>query len=190
MLHHYVVTEPVEEIKQLDYELPVIRDPYSSCYLRQEQNGILVGIYETTGSKGCLEDISWDFESELLPDELERLEPWLLKACERFPLFGEYGIRRTVAGAITHTPDGNFLAGPFGPMLLGDLGADVIKLEATRGDPMRYGAERSFAGCQRGKRSIALNLKDPRSRSVLGQGSRLRVRRSCALVPRAAYSPP
>ena len=112
MLHHYVVTEPVEEIKQLDYELPVVRDPYCSSYLRQEQNGILVGIYETTGSTACLENISWDFESELLPAELERLEPWLMKAIERFPLFGEYGIRRTVAGAITHTPDGNFLSGP------------------------------------------------------------------------------
>ena len=112
MLHHYVVTEAVKELIERDTELPVVRDPYCSSYLRQEQKGILIGIYETTGSKECLEDISWDFESELLPPELERLEPWLLKACERFPLFGEYGIKRTVAGAITHTPDGNFLAGP------------------------------------------------------------------------------
>ena len=62
---------------------------------------------------------------------------------------------------------GNFLAGPFGPMLMADLGADVIKLEATTGDRMRYTAERSFAGCQRGKRDIALDLKHPRSRPVL-----------------------
>jgi dimethylglycine dehydrogenase len=106
------VTEPVEELKVRDKELPVVRDPYCSSYLRQEQNSILVGIYETQGAKGCLEDITWDFESELLPPELERLEPWLELAIERFPLFGEYGVRRIVAGAITHTPDGNFLAGP------------------------------------------------------------------------------
>ena len=62
---------------------------------------------------------------------------------------------------------GNFLAGPFGPMLLGDLGADVIKLEATVGDPMRFAAERSFAGCQRGKRGIAVDLKHARSRPIL-----------------------
>ena len=62
---------------------------------------------------------------------------------------------------------GNFLAGPFGPMLLADLGAEVIKLEVTRGDPMRRAAERSFAGCQRGKRGIALDLKKPESRPVL-----------------------
>jgi len=113
MLHHYVVTEPKDEIKALSKELPVVRDPYSSCYIRQEQNGIMVGIYETETATDCFKDgISWDFESELLPPELERLEPWLLKACERMPLFGEAGIRRTVAGAITHTPDGTFLLGP------------------------------------------------------------------------------
>ena len=112
LLHHYVVSEPVAEIATLDKELPVVRDPYCSGYLRQEQSSLLVGIYETTGARQCLEGIRWNFESELLPPELERLEPWLAKACERLPLFGQYGIRRVVAGAITHTPDGNFLAGP------------------------------------------------------------------------------
>ena len=61
---------------------------------------------------------------------------------------------------------GNYLAGPLGPMLLADLGADVIKVEATNGDPMR-GGEWPFLGCQRGKRTIALQLKDPKSRAVL-----------------------
>ena len=112
MLHHYVVTEPANELKDLEFELPVVRDPYSSSYLRQEQNGILVGPYETATATDCLQDIKWDYESELLPPELERLEPWLLKACERMPLFGEYGIRRSVPGGITHTPDGNFMTGP------------------------------------------------------------------------------
>ncbi|MEM7250055.1 MAG: FAD-dependent oxidoreductase [Pseudomonadota bacterium] len=112
VLHHYVVTEPVPELDNLGFELPVVRDPYSSCYLRQEQRSILVGIYETAGSVTCLDDISWDFESELLPPEMERLEPWLERALERLPLFGEYGIRRTVPGAITHTPDGTYLSGP------------------------------------------------------------------------------
>jgi len=61
---------------------------------------------------------------------------------------------------------GNFLAGPFGPMQLADLGADVIKLESATGDPMRH-VEWSFVGCQRGKRSIALDLKSPEARPAL-----------------------
>jgi len=61
---------------------------------------------------------------------------------------------------------GNFLAGPLGPMLLGDLGADVVKLEATSGDPLRP-IEWAFNGCQRSKRDIAVQLKDPRGRAVM-----------------------
>jgi crotonobetainyl-CoA:carnitine CoA-transferase CaiB-like acyl-CoA transferase len=61
---------------------------------------------------------------------------------------------------------GSFLAGPMSPMLLADLGADVIKVEMLDGDAMRF-VERVFAGCQRGKRSIALDLKNPDSRPVL-----------------------
>ena len=61
---------------------------------------------------------------------------------------------------------GNFLAGPFSPMLMSDLGAEVIKLEATTGDMMRHVA-RSFCGCQRGKRSIGLDLKNPDVRPVV-----------------------
>ncbi|MGX7679935.1 CoA transferase [Jatrophihabitans sp. DSM 45814] len=61
---------------------------------------------------------------------------------------------------------GNYLAGPYAPMLLADLGADVIKLESTAGDSMRPTGW-AFAGCQRGKRSIALNLKSPDTRPAL-----------------------
>jgi crotonobetainyl-CoA:carnitine CoA-transferase CaiB-like acyl-CoA transferase len=62
---------------------------------------------------------------------------------------------------------GNFLAGPLAAMLMADLGADVIKLEATTGDMMRHSVERVFSGCQRGKRGIALNLKHPDTRPVV-----------------------
>jgi crotonobetainyl-CoA:carnitine CoA-transferase CaiB-like acyl-CoA transferase len=53
---------------------------------------------------------------------------------------------------------GQYLAGPFGPMVLADLGADVVKVEPVTGDKMRSSAK-AFIGCQRGKRSVALDLK-------------------------------
>ena len=53
---------------------------------------------------------------------------------------------------------GNFLAGPFGPMLLGDLGATVYKLESPLGDQMRAVTE-PFNGCQRGKLDVVVDLK-------------------------------
>jgi len=55
---------------------------------------------------------------------------------------------------------GQYLAGPFGPMILADLGADVVKIEPVNGDSMRFSAK-AFIGCQRGKRSLALDLKHP-----------------------------
>ena len=62
------------------------------------------------------------------------------------------------------------LAGPFCTMMLGDMGADVIKIEVpTRGDesrswgPFWNGFSGQFASFNRNKRSITLNLKEKRA---------------------------
>ncbi len=60
---------------------------------------------------------------------------------------------------------GQYLAGPFGPMIIGDLGAHVIKVEPVTGDGMRL-AGKPFFGCQRGKQDIALDLKTPRGLEI------------------------
>ncbi|MGW7683182.1 CaiB/BaiF CoA transferase family protein [Kribbella sp. NPDC054772] len=59
------------------------------------------------------------------------------------------------------------LAGPYATMLLADLGADVIKVEAPAGDdtrswqpPVRDGISTYYLAVNRNKRSIALDLKD------------------------------
>jgi dimethylglycine dehydrogenase len=95
-------------------ELPVVRDPYSHSYLREETNGILIGPYETATAHLCWDGKPprWDYESELEAPELDRLMPWLEKATERLPLFGNTGIKSIISGAITHTPDGVYLSGP------------------------------------------------------------------------------
>ncbi len=113
MLHQYMVTEAVPALAGLERELPVVRDPWCHSYLRQEQQGLLVGPYERQGARPVFEEgVPWSFEMELFPPELDRLMPWLERAAKRLPLFGEAGIRRVVSGAIGHTPDGNFLMGP------------------------------------------------------------------------------
>lgn len=61
---------------------------------------------------------------------------------------------------------GNFLAGPLAPQLLADMGADVVKVESTTGDPLRH-ADWAFNGCQRNKRDIAVALKHPDAGKVL-----------------------
>jgi crotonobetainyl-CoA:carnitine CoA-transferase CaiB-like acyl-CoA transferase len=65
------------------------------------------------------------------------------------------------------------VSGPLATMILGDQGADVIKVEAPDGDSTRAGANRrggfaaSFLNNNRNKRSIVLNLKDPGALEVL-----------------------
>lgn len=67
-----------------------------------------------------------------------------------------------------------FLSGPSATQLLGDLGADVIKVESLDGDSSRaivgptvLGESAYFLANNRNKRSIALNLKTPRGLEVL-----------------------
>jgi crotonobetainyl-CoA:carnitine CoA-transferase CaiB-like acyl-CoA transferase len=67
-----------------------------------------------------------------------------------------------------------YITGPLATMLLADQGAEVVKVEPLGlGDVMRHlgtargGMSALFAGCNRGKRSISLNLREERGRAVL-----------------------
>jgi crotonobetainyl-CoA:carnitine CoA-transferase CaiB-like acyl-CoA transferase len=67
-----------------------------------------------------------------------------------------------------------FLAGPYAAMVLADLGADVIKVERPQGGddsrslgPLHESGESwSFIQVNRGKRSVALDVTDPRGREL------------------------
>ena len=67
-----------------------------------------------------------------------------------------------------------FLAGPFGAMVLADLGADVLKVEQLVGDSTRHnppyyfhGESAYFLSINRNKRSIALDIRSPKGKEVL-----------------------
>ncbi len=66
-----------------------------------------------------------------------------------------------------------FVAGPYCSMLLGDMGAEVIKVERPNGDEQREmepavdDLSTYFIVANRNKRSLTLNLKDPTGKEIL-----------------------
>jgi crotonobetainyl-CoA:carnitine CoA-transferase CaiB-like acyl-CoA transferase len=66
-----------------------------------------------------------------------------------------------------------YLTGPYAALMLADLGAEVIKVEPPTGDPFRrFGKRRNgtsiaFLNTNRGKRSVALDLREPSERARL-----------------------
>lgn len=65
-----------------------------------------------------------------------------------------------------------FLPGPFAMLILGDLGADVIKIEPPSGDPARRVLATTYRMVNRNKRSIALDLKNKESQAVVARLAR------------------
>jgi crotonobetainyl-CoA:carnitine CoA-transferase CaiB-like acyl-CoA transferase len=67
---------------------------------------------------------------------------------------------------------GSYIAGPYGAAVLGDLGADVIKIESVGGDLARHwgpflnGESRLFQGYNRNKGSVAVDLRAPAGRDI------------------------
>ena len=59
----------------------------------------------------------------------------------------------------------SYIAGSYAAMMLADLGADVIKVEGIEGDSFRELP--GFYGWNRGKRSLAVNLKEPDGRAIV-----------------------
>jgi formyl-CoA transferase len=68
---------------------------------------------------------------------------------------------------------GHFIAAPFCTRVLGDLGADVIKIEPPGGDPIRQwgrtvnGVAPWWSMHARNKRSVTLNLKHPKAKEIV-----------------------
>ena len=114
--HQYIVTEPHPALQERKRdglpELGVLRESDGSWYLREENNGFILGPYEK-GAPACYVDgPDPRAEYELFQEDIERLEPHIEAAMARVPAFGEVGIKKVYNGAIAYTPDGNPIIGP------------------------------------------------------------------------------
>ena len=112
LAHHYFLTETIPEVAALDFEVPMTVDLEGFTYMRQDQKGILVGIYEINHQHWMMDGAPWNYGIELLQEDTDRIENELTLAFERYPCLNEVGIRNWVNGAFTFSPDGNPLVGP------------------------------------------------------------------------------
>ena len=110
--HHFLLTEPMAEVGALGTELPILRDPDTSFYVREEGGGLIIGPFERNTVPWALDGVPDDFHSSLLPPDLDRLEDVLAGAARRVPSFANAGIKSVVNGPDGYTPDGHCLMGP------------------------------------------------------------------------------
>ncbi|MCP5087399.1 MAG: FAD-dependent oxidoreductase [Rhodobacteraceae bacterium] len=116
ILHQYLVTDTVPEVADRiaagSAELPIIRDPEESWYVRQERDGLILGPYEKEAQPWSIDGVPPEFGADLLPPDLDRVEHIIEAAMVRIPALGNGGVKTVVNGPITFTPDANPLIGP------------------------------------------------------------------------------
>lgn len=112
--HHYLITESIPEIETMEAgkRLCTMAENEDGFYSRQEGNGILIGAYESKCSHWAVDGTPLDFDTELLPDNLEVMATNFEKAMSRMPCLADAGIKSVINGPMIFSPDLAPLIGP------------------------------------------------------------------------------
>ncbi len=100
--HYYLITEPVDGV---DGSLPVLEDPASFGYFREEGGGLMLGLFETVCAPWKVGGVPEDFSFGELPPDWDRMTPYLEAAMSRIPVSMEAGVRKFFCGPESFTPD-------------------------------------------------------------------------------------
>ncbi len=100
--HYYLITDKVPGMSQ---SFPVLEDPGSYGYYREEVGGLMIGLFEAKCAPWNIGGIPADFSfGEITPD-WERMGPYVEKAMSRVPISLEVGVRKFFCGPESFTPD-------------------------------------------------------------------------------------
>ena len=83
--HHYLLTETIPEVARAETEMPMVVDLEGYTYMRQDQKGMLVGIYETKPQHWSMDGAPWDYGVELLQENIDRISGELELVFQRYP---------------------------------------------------------------------------------------------------------
>ena len=100
--HYYLITE---KIAGLSASFPVLEDPASYGYFREEVGGLMIGLFEPICAPWNVGGVPGDFSfGEITPD-WDRMGPYVEKAMQRVPVAIETGVRKFFCGPESFTPD-------------------------------------------------------------------------------------
>ncbi|MDP7463901.1 MAG: FAD-binding oxidoreductase, partial [SAR324 cluster bacterium] len=105
--HFYIVTDNIG----LPGTLPVLRDPSSWCYIKEDAGKFLVGCFEPVSKPRPHSTIPEDFAFGEFLEDWKHFEPAMLNAIHRVPKLEEAGIRKFFNGPESFTPDDRYLLG-------------------------------------------------------------------------------
>jgi heterotetrameric sarcosine oxidase gamma subunit len=100
--HYYLLTEPIPDISS---DWPVLEDPASYGYFREEGGGLLLGLFEPVCAPWQVGGVPEDFSFGELPPDWDRMGPYLETAMQRVPVTGEIGLKKFFCGPESFTPD-------------------------------------------------------------------------------------
>jgi len=106
--HFYIVTEPIDG---LPTELPVLREPSSCFYCKEDAGKLLVGAFEPVAKPWGGDGIPEDFCFDELPEDFDHFEPMLERAMHRMPILESAGIQTFFNGPESFTPDNRYYLG-------------------------------------------------------------------------------
>jgi 4-methylaminobutanoate oxidase (formaldehyde-forming) len=100
--HYYLITEPVPGVHS---DLPVLEDPASYGYFREEGGGLMFGLFESVCAPWKVDGVPENFSFGELPPDWDRMAPYLEKAMARIPLSSDIGVKKFFCGPESFTPD-------------------------------------------------------------------------------------
>lgn len=106
--HMYVLTEPHKDIQP---NLPVIRDTDGYIYVKEDAGKLLVGAFEPKAKPLPMSRLPGNFQFGELGEDWDHFELPMSNAMQLVPLIEQLGIRHFLNGPESFTPDNRFILG-------------------------------------------------------------------------------